>query len=322
MIRVSIYRDLKKCRELWERLWPQECLFDLWAVRRCFAEHYPHPPEFHVAEEDGHIVGLLPLSWIEETQRYSFFPGELWQGKTWLEQNKIISSKPAAMRALLDSISDPLHLRYLTPGYLAAISPDDEENPCAVDETGYLFVPAQYDYSFDRYMTEFSRRSQKKLDREMNLLETRGLRCRRGHFPDVEELFQMNIRAFGENSYFHDRRFLRSFEALVDWLNVQGLLHITTVLLGEEIAAVDVGAVWKSHYTVLAGGTNPEFPGVAKIINFQHLKWACQERLALVDFLCGDFGWKSRFHLQARPLYLIDTAAASRQCRQAAAMKA
>jgi hypothetical protein len=309
MLKVSICQDLKKCQELWERLWPKECLFDLWAVRNCFAKYYAHLPEFYIAEDDGNIIGMLPLSWIEETQRYSFFPGELWQGKTWLEQNKIVSFKPFAAKALLENVSKPMHLRYLLSGYLSGIFPENEENRCVIDETGYLFMPAQYDYSFDMYMNGFSTRSRKKLIRELNPIETHGLRYRFDHFPDIEKLFQMNICSFKENSYFYDQRFLRSFEALAGWLKAQGMLHIITLLLGDKVVAVDIGAVWNSSYTVLAGGTNPEFPGVAKMINFQHLKWACLKKLAIVDFLCGDFGWKSRFHLQPRPLYLIDTSA-------------
>ncbi len=66
-----------------------------------------------------------------------------------------------------------------------------------------------------------------------------------------------------------------------------------------------MGAVWNNTYTVLAGGTHRDFRGVAKLINFHHLDWACENRLDSVDFLCGDFGWKRRFHLTARPLYKI-----------------
>ena len=146
-------------------------------------------------------------------------------------------------------------------------------------------------------------------DGYLNPIETRGLRYRFDHYPDVGKLFQMNIGSFREKSYFYDRRFLKSFEDLACWLKAQGLLRITTLLIGDEVAAVDIGAVWNGCYTVLAGGTNPDFPGAAKIINFQHLEWACRQKIALVDFLCGDFGWKSRFHLQPRPLYLIDTSA-------------
>lgn len=307
MWKIRVCRDHAQCRELWEQYRPQECLFDLWGVRLCFARHYEHVAEFHIACFNGSVVGMLPLSWIEETGRYGFFPGELWQGKTWLEQNKIVSIHPEAVRVLLENIARPAHLRYLSPAYpLPAAFCGGESLNRTVDETGYLFFPAGYDYAFDKFMPVFSPRSRKKLKRELNLLENRSLACRFGHYPDLTRLFDLNLRAFGEKSYFYDSRFLQSFETLAGWLQERGMLHITTVLIGGEIAAVDIGAVWNSTYTVLAGGTNPDFPGVAKIINFQHLKWACNQKMTLVDFLCGDFGWKSRFHLSPRPLYVID----------------
>jgi len=76
-------------------------------------------------------------------------------------------------------------------------------------------------------------------------------------------------------------------------------------MIGDVIAAVDIGAVHNRRYTVLAGGTNPECMGVAKLINFHHLEWSCSKRFESVDFLCGDFGWKERFKLHPSPLYQI-----------------
>lgn len=290
---------------MWDKLQPQDCLFDLWGVRYCFAKHYNHPVEFHVAREDGDIVGLLALSWAEEANRCVFFPGELWQGKTWLEQNKIAARSPKAANALLDSVSRPAHLRYLSSGHF----PVHDGIQCVVDETGYFFSPGRYNYDFDGYMNEFPTRARKKLAKEIGSIERSGIRYRLDHRPDIERLFELNIGAFREKSYFYDPRFLHAFESLAGWLDANGLLRITTLLVGGEVAAVDIGAVWNSCYTVLAGGTHPGFPGAAKIINFQHLRWACRQRVALVDFLCGAFGWKRRFHLQPRPLYLIDTSA-------------
>ncbi|MCY2927356.1 MAG: cellulose biosynthesis protein CelD, partial [Planctomycetota bacterium] len=60
--------------------------------------------------------------------------------------------------------------------------------------------------------------------------------------------------------------------------------------------------------TVLAGGTDGRFQRVAKVISLQHLTWACRQRVESVDFLCGSFGWKDRFHLTPRPLYQIKIA--------------
>jgi CelD/BcsL family acetyltransferase involved in cellulose biosynthesis len=243
---------------------------------------------------------MLALSWIDEAQCYGHFPGETWHGKTWLEQNKIIASDPETCRILLDYMPSATRIRYLTlPSYLA-------DDPLAVvDEVGYLFFPQQYGGSFQTYLQSFSGKSRKKLRCELNRLTSGGMSYRYDCLADVDRLFRMNLENFQEESYFNDPRFLKSFENLAAWLYANRLLRVTTVLIGGRVAAVDIGAVWGSTYTVLAGGTDADFPGVAKLINFHHIEWACQQGLMEVDFLCGDFNWKNRFHLTPRPLYEI-----------------
>jgi len=298
VIKVRISEDLHECQQVWQRYWPDACLFDLWPVRACFQRYFNYPPCLLLAECNGSLQGILALSWIEDEQCFGHFPGETWQGKTWLEQNKIFSGNAEIFKALLDHIPGPANIRYLTRESMAL-----DEADLVVDEIGYLFFPKKYGYSFENYMHQFSGKSRKKLNREMAQLASLGFSVRHNSLEDIALLFGMNQEAFGEKSYFSDARFLNSFEDLLSWLLQKDLLRITTVLLGGKVAAVDVGAVWRSSYTVLAGGTHPDFPGVAKLINFHHLEWACQQRMEVVDFLCGSFGWKERFHLTPRPLY-------------------
>ncbi|BHH82238.1 GNAT family N-acetyltransferase [Desulforhopalus sp. 52FAK] len=300
MLKIRSCEDFDECANLWAKVWPQHCIFDLWEVRTSFASCFGNKPYFIVAEEFGEIKGLLPLSWIEETETYGIFPGETWQGKTWLEQNKIVAESRQVFDAMLESIPGPVHLRYLTSDSIP-----DGSFPVAVDEVGFLFFPSSYGYSFDRYMAEFSGKSRKNLGREIAHLQSGGVAYRYDQCADVDWMFQKNLELFGDSSYFSDPRFLASYEKLIAMLFDNNLLRVTTVLLKGEIAAVDIGTIWKSEYTILAGGTNSEFQGVAKMINFHHLEWACRQRMHVVDFLCGDFGWKKRFHLSSRPLYEI-----------------
>jgi hypothetical protein len=301
MLKVDVYQDLEDARRIWQRYWPQGCLFDLWPVRNCFQSQFNHSPYFLVATENRRFRGMLALSWIEEEQCFGHFPGEIWHGKTWLEQNKIPASDPEVFSILVNQIPAAVRIRYLT---------DDPNLPGAsldaVDEIGYLFYPQQHNYSFQAYLQCFSGKTRKKLRCELNRLTAGGVSYRYDCFEDVAHLFDMNLESFGEESYFHDARFLRAFENLISWLQANKMLRVTTVLIGGRIAAVDVGAVWNRTYTVLAGGTHADFPGVAKLINFHHLEWACQQRFKVVDFLCGEFNWKHRFHLTARPLYRIE----------------
>lgn len=300
MLNIDVYKDLEDARRIWQRHWPQECLFDLWPVRNCFQSQFNYSPYFIVARENRKFCGMLALSWIDEQQCFGHFPGEVWHGKTWLEQNKILASEPAVFNALVHHIPAMAKIRYLTDDPRLASDPS-----AVVDEIGYLFYPQQFDYSFETYMQCFSGKSRKKMRSELNRLTAGGVSYRYDCFDDVAHLFRMNLENFKGESYFDDARFLRAFESLVAWLHANNMLRVTTVLIGGRIAAVDVGALWNQTYTVLAGGTHPDFPGVAKLINFHHIEWACRQRLKEVDFLCGEFNWKHRFHLSARPLYRI-----------------
>ncbi|UCF93222.1 MAG: GNAT family N-acetyltransferase, partial [Desulfobacterales bacterium] len=104
-----------------------------------------------------------------------------------------------------------------------------------------------------------------------------------------------------------------SFRSLAHFLQAKGWLRFTTVLIAGEPAAVDLGCLYRGVYTLLAGGTNLHFPGVAKLINLHHMQRACRERMQQVDFLCGDFNWKKLFHLTPRPLFLLSNLAAGLQ---------
>jgi hypothetical protein len=268
-------------------------------VREAFAGSFNRPLHVVVAEKDGgRPAGFLPLCWIEEGGCFGFFPGETWQGKTWLEQNRLRAVDEEAARQLLNAVPEEAHIRYLVPEPWHAMAPEVRK-----DEVGYLFLPGCFGYDFQQYWNLFSGKSRKQLNREIAGLSAHGLSWRFDHFPDVPIMFRMNMEGFGEYSYFSDSRFLYGFETLMERLSSNGMLRVTTLLLGGKVAAVDVGAVWNNTYTVLAGGASPEFPGVAKMINFHHLERACRERFDSVDFLCGDFGWKARFHLTPRPLY-------------------
>ncbi len=300
MLKVDVYKDLEETRRIWQRHWPQECLFDLWPVRNCFQSQFNHTPYFIVASENRLFRGMLALSWIEEEQCFGHFPGEVWHGKTWLEQNKIPVSDPEVFSALASHIPAMAKIRYLTDDPRLAGG-----SSAVIDEVGYLFYPQQYDYSFQAYLQCFSGKTRKKMRSELNRLTAGGVSYRYDCFDDMTHLFRMNLENFKGESYFDDLRFLKAFENLAAWLHANKMLRVTTVLIGNQIAAVDIGAVWNQTYTVLAGGTHSDFPGVAKFINFHHIEWACRQRFKEVDFLCGEFNWKNRFHLTARPLYRI-----------------
>ncbi len=305
MLRVKVIADSREATEVWNAAVPRENLSDLWGVRECFQRHYQRPLHFIAVEDEGRIAGLLPLSWIEEKRSFAMFPGETWQGKTWLEQNRIVSDNRRIMKTMFNRCPAEYHLRYLSPSDALMSSTN------IVDEIGYLFHPPKYAYKFENYLEEFSHKSAKRLVRELEAFESRGVEYRFDCLEDFDLMARMNVERFGIFSYFYDIRFSRSFRSLAEYLHEHGMLRMTTILIEGQVAAIDMGCMFNDKYTLLAGGTNGDFPGIAKLINTFHMKRACREKIKEVDFLCGDFSWKSIFHLSMRPLYLASNASVS-----------
>jgi hypothetical protein len=291
--------DLDECRDIWEREIPKEQISDLWEVRDCFQRHYNHRPNFLITEDKNGVGGFFPLSWNEETKTYMYFPGETWEGKTWLEQNHLSFSDSATLTALLEHIPGKYYLRYLQPTEAMTSTPQ------TIDEIGYYFLPPMYDFDINNYYLAFSGKSRKRLIREIETFESRDFEYVYNNEADFETMVSMNLQRYGDMSYFSDPRFLNSFRDLYHLLIERKYIRLVTIRIDGKAAAVDMGCVYNGSYTLLAGGTNPEFPGIAKFINLHHMKWACENNIEKVDFLCGDFNWKTLFHLTPQPLYLI-----------------
>ncbi len=302
-MQIDICYSEKQGEQLWHKLWPDLDIFDCWHVRKAFHNAFKWPLHFIVAKLHGEDIGFLPLSWIDEKGYYGCFPGEIWHGETWLEQNRIPAISQDIQIALWEAAPDNTRLRYLHGDDIVAIP------RLELDEYGYLFYPRHFNYDYNEYLKTFSGKRRRQFLREIDKFEILGCSYNMDksyNSNDIEWMFEMNLENFKEQSYFHDHRFMKGFTDVLSFLSKHRLLRISIVRIMGKKAAVDVGAVYKNKYTVIAGAVDPEFPGVAKVINNFHLKLACFYRFDKIDFLCGDFGWKTRFHLLPRPLYKAD----------------
>ncbi len=299
-MRLRLCDDLEEGERIWKTLLPARHIFDCWQVRMSFQQSFKRPSLFLVAEANRRYVGLLALSWIEEEKVYACFPGETWRGTTWLERNQIPAMSHNVQRILWEAAPNNTVLRYVVGNVASSLG-------ClTVDEVNYSFTPSHFAYDYNAYWMLFSRKSRKSLEREAAKIINMGCEYLFNRWDDIDWMFQMNLETFTDKSYFYDPRFLNGFTSMLSFFADSKTLRVTTLKVKGTIAAVDVGVIYNNQYTLLAGATNPSFPGIAKVINLFHLKWACSQHLEYVDFLCGDFGWKTRFHLTPCPLYLME----------------
>jgi len=297
MIRKEVIANLEACRDLWNRVTVPRNVSDLWEFRACFQKHFRNRAHFVLLEDEQGLLGLLPLSYLADGDRYVFFPGETWNGKTWLERTPLYLRDPEILGDLLDAAPERTYLRYLECEESALI-PHLE-----VDEIGYLFHPPEIGFDMKNYFQRFVWKKLKAIKKEIEAMLAPGFSWQVNCLTDFDVMVDMSLATFGRSSYFHDSRFTEGFREVLRLLSRNGWLRMVSLEIGGKTVAVDVAALYRGTYVVLLGGTDPEFRGVAKAMNMQHLEFACEHGLSRVDFLCGDFHWKKLWHLDPQPLF-------------------
>lgn len=289
--------DLETCRQLWDALLPVSIVSDMWEFRMCFHRQYGHRPCFMILEDADGVSGMMPLSYIDNSNKMGFFPGEIWNEKTWLERTPFYVRDRDDIDELFYSCPEGTYLRYMEP------LQEPYSHLLALDEIGYVLYPSQLDFKMESYSARFSHKKYKSIIKVIDSIKGQGSRFYINRLEDFDTLVNMSIESFGENSYLHDRRFRNSWEDVIHFLHKNGWLRMTSLEIMGKTAAVDIGSLYNGVYTVYLGGASRDLPGVAKVMNTYHIEYAFINRLFKMDFLCGDFHWKKLFHLTPEPLY-------------------
>ena len=289
--------DLDECKRLWKALVRSRNIFDLWEFRLCFQRHFDYKPYFLILEDRKGVIGMLPLSYLKESDTFVFFPGETWKDKTWNERTPLYLRDKYFLPELLFSCPERSYLRYMeiSKGFLLSF--------LELDEIGYVLSPGHMDFDLTHYQNRFSTKKFKGVCKTIRDITGDDSVFHLNRLEDFDRLVDMSLKHFGPDSYLYDARFTESFRDIMHFLHGQGWLRMVSLEIRGKTAAVDLGAVFNGTYTVFLGGTDSDFPGIAKVMNMHHIAVAFRERISKVDFLCGDFHWKKLWHLDPEPLY-------------------
>ena len=299
MIERRVVTDPYSCEKLWKSLIPARSISDLWEFRMCFQRYFKNRYHFHVMEEGGNVYGVLPLSHIDRLDIMTFFPGETWKNKTWLERTPIYAINQDILYRLLSDCCERTYLRY--------IECDSEYLPeqMIADEIGYVVYPGLLRYDSENYRARFSNKKYKNIMRDVNRILDMGASFHINRMEDFKLLVEMSIERYGADSYLEDPRFRHSFRDAIRFLNQKGYLRMVSLELEGKTMAVDVGAIYNGVYTIFLGGVFSRVPGLPKVMNMHHIDYSLQNRIHKVDFLCGDFNWKKLWHLDEEPLFKL-----------------
>jgi len=302
-LRSYFVTDIDECMKLWEKLIPVKEISDLWGFRFCFQRHFNHEPFFLILEDESGIAGMIPLSYVKELDIFAFFPGEIWKGKTWIERTPIYVREPYYTEELLSCCPERTYLRYMEA------STEFYDPGFELDEIGYVLYPPDFDFNLDNFLKRFSYKRIKEINKVIRSFTVDSETLHINRLEDFSLLLEMSLHYFGQNSYLYDPRFREGFRDVMYFLHEKEFLRMVSFEIHGCIAAVDIGALFNSTYTVFLGGTDSQFPGVAKAMNMHHIEYACTQKVMKLDFLCGDFHWKRLWHLDPEPLYRFVTPA-------------
>lgn len=297
MAKTRFVTGLESCRSLWEAVAEPKHVFDLWSFRACFQRHFHSRPSFLLLEDKGCVTGMLPLCYSQEQDMFLFFPGEVWKSKTWIERTPVYAKDNHDLLALLDACPERTYLRYMD------LRNGPVQEILSVDELGYVLYPGRLHQDIAAYYRRFSGKKFKNLTRAIQSLVGESTVFHVNRLEDFDLLVDMSLSRYGEDSYLWDQRFRESFRDVMLFLYGRGMLRMVSLEIEGKTVAVDLGALCNNIYTVFLGGTDPDTPGVAKVMNRNHIEFAFQHGVSKVDFLCGDFHWKKLWHLDEEPLY-------------------
>lgn len=288
--------DPDECGRLWKELIHPQVISDIWEFRLCFHRHFNHQPCFLLYKDRQGIAGLVPLAFNPMQGQFVFFPGETWKGRTWLERTPVYARSPEMIEQIIAGCPKGTFLRYVQ------LPDSGVTQEYEVDEIGYVLYPSVFDYDIRSYFKRFSNKRLKSIMKTIHRL-TGSSRFHLNRLEDYDQLVKMNIRSFGSHSYLYNKRFRNAFRDVVQLLHAEGVLRLISLEIEGKLAAIDLGALYNGTYTVFLGGTCPDMPGVAKVINLYHLEFAFTNNIKKIDFLCNDFHWKKLWHLDPEPLY-------------------
>lgn len=287
--KAEIVSDIDHCFELWKEFSPQKTLFDTWEFRFAFYLGYKHKPYFILLKNKSENIALLPL-WYEEDKKKHF-----WFGSWWQEENRFFSKDPALIPVLLSLAPKPLLLNAIS---LSSASEIREVINFQKDDPKYILNLENLKSSED-FLMKLKKNRRRNLRKDRNRILKQNPRIIINNFSDFEHLVRLSKKRFeekGEKTDWEDPRRVETFRQVIKLAGISYQVRMITVLVGNQIAGVDLIALFNNcYYTLKCGYDVKRFPGIGNFVNLFEIDDAISLGMKRIDFLQNSYQWKNKF---------------------------
>jgi hypothetical protein len=290
MIEIRVINDFEAAKALWEKLSPRESIYDLWDFRYAFYQHEVCPLHFYTAYEGDEPVALLPLQYNADWGGYEFFA-----------ENFTESNRPFVKPGYEHLIPELFQAAPPNTKIYDILGVDDFTRALPLEDYVYL-LDASNLHSFADYLAAYFPNAHKRSNfkRLFTLLERdHQVKVIRDDFSDLELLFDLNVKHFGEESYLRNDLERQPFRDLLklplDW-------RMVTIEVDGRKLASSLAVIYNNIYFYLIIGSDiSEVKDVFKYLTKANLELALENKVKVFNCALGGCNWKDYWHLDKQP---------------------
>lgn len=290
---MKVISDPAAARDIWEKLSPQETIYDSWDFRACFYRHDPQPLHFYVYYEQDEAVALLPLQYNRELNCLEFL------AENFMENNRPFFK--AGYEYLLPRLFNQDFEQAVKIYDLDGI--DDFTRSLPLEDYVY-FISLSGLTGFEDYLTrDFSDRKKRIKFRRLaaRLEEEHAVKIIINDLADLDLIMDLNAASFGTESYLKKERERQPFHDLLklpwDW-------QLVTISVDGVKVAGSLSVNYRgTYFYMIAGADTGAVPDVFKYLTKVNLELAIKIGAKIFNSSLGDCNWKSHWHMDKLPQY-------------------
>ena len=294
MIRVET--DIKKCRNIWERLSPGQDAWDDWALMFAFHDEDKHRLNFLVHEDrEGHPDGLVPLVRDTTKDRHTLMAGSYPDGRIlWLRYEDFPEffdafPEPTVFFDLKQAWVDGL--LQLHPRYAANFSEP---------EVRYYLVPSEFDFDFLNHINTFSSDKKQKFLYDLRKIRKSEPALRWSDDDEADLFIDLVNRNFGAESDYVDEGNANELRRVISELRRSGRLKTMTIEIDGVKQAVSLSLLHGGKMVALYAASNNDYNNLGKLLNVETIQEACRLRVDEISFMTG-MQWKANWKMKSEP---------------------
>lgn len=292
MAKIKIVTSLEEAKLVWSQLSPRQTWYDEWDVRYEFYRSFNYPLRFYTCFSRNQPVAVLPLQFNTQKRVLEFF------GTKWFEENRVFHAQGFA-----DWVTE-LYKRIECPAQLLSIRSQNEFTDRFETEDYKYFLDLRPYSSMDEYLQkEFKRQRRKDIKWLIKKLEKLDLELTHGSQDDLELLFQLNIKRFGDQSSFYQSYLPDAFRRMI---NLDYHWQLLVAKVNGQKRAVSIAVLYQDTYIYHNSGTDINaVSNLGSYLIYKNIEKAILLKARVFDAGPEDLGWKEHWHLRKRPQYKL-----------------